>query len=578
MHKVRPTSLFLTLALLLQAGALTLGKVRHYKWQVGYQFWSPDCVQKVVISINGNYPGPTIRAHVGDTIVVELENLMPTEAVLVHWHGIRQKGTPWFDGAGGVSQCPISPGDTFVYKFEAEKAGTYFYHGHLGLQRSAGFYGSLIVDLPEGMKEPFEYDGELSLILNDWWHRSVYEQGVGLNSIPFKWVGEPQSLLMEGRGRYNCSLVPGDETALGVGNSPICNASNEQCKPMVFRVEAGKTYRLRIASVTSLSSLNFVIEGHSMRVVEADGNYVEEMDVTSLDIYSGETYSVLVKAKAEGKGSFWVAAHVRGRPPKTPPALAILYYGDGEAVAPPTEPPKCPATWNDTDFSMQQARQIVARKGFGVPKPPISSDRQIVLLNTQNKINGAIKWAINNISLVLPSTPLLPALKFNFKNVLDSTPPPDSYPSHLYNIFRPPQNPSAIQSSRLYHFPLNSTIDFILQNANTLTPNNSEVHPWHIHGHDFWVLGYGSGAFDPTRDPQSFNLINPPLRNTVALFPYSWTAIRFVADNPGVWLFHCHLESHFHMGMAIVFEEGIDKVGRPPRSALGCGLTKRWLP
>ena len=90
MHRIRPASLFLTLALLLQAGALVLGKVRHYKWQVDYQFWSPDCVQKVVISINGNYPGPTIRAHVGDTIVVELENLMPTEAVLVHWHGIRQ--------------------------------------------------------------------------------------------------------------------------------------------------------------------------------------------------------------------------------------------------------------------------------------------------------------------------------------------------------------------------------------------------------------------------------------------------------------------------------------------------------
>ena len=72
------------------------------------------------------------------------------------------------------------------------QAGTYFYHGHLGLQRSAGFYGSLIVDVAKGEKEPFQYDGELSIILNDWWHKSAIEQGVGLSSDPFRWVGEPQ--------------------------------------------------------------------------------------------------------------------------------------------------------------------------------------------------------------------------------------------------------------------------------------------------------------------------------------------------------------------------------------------------
>ena len=45
--------------------------------------------------------------------------------------------------------------------------GTYFYHGHYGMQRSAGLYGSLIVDVPEGEKEPFQYDGEFELLLSD---------------------------------------------------------------------------------------------------------------------------------------------------------------------------------------------------------------------------------------------------------------------------------------------------------------------------------------------------------------------------------------------------------------------------
>lgn len=582
---LRAASTLLTLVvLLLSASEGVLGRVKHYKWQVDYRFWSPDCVEKLIISINGQYPGPTIRAREGDTIVVELENLMPTEAVLIHWHGIRQKGTPWYDGAGGVSQCAVSPGETFVYKFVVDKAGTYFYHGHLGLQRSAGFYGSLIVDLPKGKKEPFHYDGELSVVLNDWWHRSAYEQGLGLFSNPFRWVGEPQSLLMDGRGRYNCSLVDGSEVAKAAGNSPACNASNEQCAPLVLRVQAGKTYRLRIASVASLSSLNFQIEGHSMRVVEADGYYVEEVELRNLDVYSGETYSVLVKAFDEapsGQKSFWAVSHVRGRLPKTPPGLAVVAYvpdanDESKPPLPTTSPPPSPAPWNDTAFSLAQSRLFVARQG--VPVPPPSSDQQVILLNTQNRIDGVIKWAINNYSLIFPATPFLPVLKYSLKNSLDSTPPPTTYPYHSYDIWAPPRNPNAQCGSRLYKFPLNSTVDFILQNANTLTPNNSEVHPWHIHGHEFWVLGYGMGAFDPARDPQSFNLNNPPLRNTVPLYPYGWTAVRFVADNPGVWPFHCHLESHFHMGMGILFAQGIEHLGRPPRSTLGCGFTKRWLP
>lgn len=570
----------LLVALISMTVGVMAGSVKHYKWKVDYKFWSPDCVEKLIISINGQYPGPEIRAREGDTIVVQLENLMPSEEVLIHWHGIHQKGTPWYDGAGGVSQCAVSPGETFEYKFVVDKAGTYFYHGHLGLQRSAGFYGWLIVEVGRGVQEPFEYDGELMIILNDWWHKSAYEQGLGLFSVPFRWVDEPQSLLMEGRGQYNCSLIEGGQAAQKAGDRPPCNASDEQCAPWVLGVKPGLTYRLRIASVTSLSSLNFQIEGHKMTVVEADGNYVEEVELDNLDVYSGETYSVLVRAFDEppnGRKSFWAVSHVRGREPHTPPGLAILAYGDDVVAQRPTSsPPPSPALWNDTAFSLSQSRLFLARQGQGIARPPRASDQRVILLNTQNLVDGMKKWAINNISLTVPATPFLAALRYGLKGAIDSTPPPTSYPP--YNIFAPPINTNARLGTHVYRFPFNSTVDFILQNANTLIPNNSEVHPWHIHGHDFWVLGYGIGVFDPTNDPKTFNLENPPLRNTVPLYPYGWTAIRFVADNPGVWPFHCHLESHFHMGMGIVFEEGVELLGRPPKSTLGCGLTKRWLP
>lgn len=71
------------------------------------------------------------------------------------------------------------------------QAGTYFYHGHLGLQRVAGLFGSLIVKLPPGKAEPFDYDEELSVVVNDWYYKSIYEQEQGLMGVPFQFVGSP---------------------------------------------------------------------------------------------------------------------------------------------------------------------------------------------------------------------------------------------------------------------------------------------------------------------------------------------------------------------------------------------------
>lgn len=65
-------------------------RIRHYKWEVNYEYKSPDCFQKLVITINGGTPGPTILAQQGDTIVVELKNSLLTENIAIHWHGIRQ--------------------------------------------------------------------------------------------------------------------------------------------------------------------------------------------------------------------------------------------------------------------------------------------------------------------------------------------------------------------------------------------------------------------------------------------------------------------------------------------------------
>lgn len=542
-------------------------KIRHHKWEVKYDLKSPDCFKKLVITINGRTPGPTINAEVGDTIIVEVKNNLLTENVAIHWHGIRQLGTAWADGTEGVTQCPIMPGETFVYKFVVDRPGTYLYHSHYGMQRESGLNGFIRVSLPSGQSEPFSYDYDRSLLLTDWYHKSTFEQAVGLASIPFAWVGEPQSLLINGRGRFDCSTpgIPAD----------VCNATNPECSPYSMTVVPGKTYRLRIGSLTSLSALSFEIEGHNLTVVEADGHAVEPFVVQNLYIYSGETYSVLVKADKDPKRNYWISTKVVSRKNTTQNGLAIFnYYPNHPRRNPPTIPPAGPH-WDDVAPRIAQSVAIKSHRDF-IHTPPQKSDRVIVMLNTQNRINGNVRWSVNNVSFTLPHTPYLVSLKHNLLHTFDQSPPPDGYDSENYDIFSVPKNVNATSSNSIYRLQFNTTIDVILQNANTMNINNSETHPWHLHGHDFWILGYGNGKFNISSDPAKYNLVNPIMKNTVPIHPYGWTALRFRADNPGVWLFHCHIESHFFMGMGVVFEEGIDKVGRLPSSIMGCGETKRF--
>ncbi|XP_020573957.1 L-ascorbate oxidase-like isoform X2 [Phalaenopsis equestris] len=533
-------------------------KVRHYKFEVAYIYWSPDCEEKMMMGINGFFPGPTIRAKAGDTIVVELKNSLPTEGVVIHWHGVKQLGTPWADGTASISQCAINPDETFVYRFQ-------FYHGHYGMQRSAGLYGSLIVDVADGEEEPFYYDGEHNVLLSDWWHESVHAQMLGLSSIPFRWVGEPQAILINGRGQYNCSLA----AHLTEGTSSY-KITNKQCAPVVLQVHPNKTYRLRISSVTSLSSLNLAVGNHNLTVVEADGNYVKPFNVNDMDVYSGETYSILIRTDQNSSLNYWISIGIRGRLPKTQQALAILnYHPNSLSMLPSSNPPVTPQ-WNDYTHSKAFYYQILAM--HGTPTPPPNSDRMISLLNTQNKIDGYIKWSINNVSLALPPIPYLGSMRYSLKNIGK---PPENFLED-YDVMKPPINPNTTKGSSVYKIEFNNTIDVVLQNTNALSGNVSEIHPWHLHGHDFWVLGHGDGKFRKN-DTSKFNLRNPPLRNTVVIFPYGWTAIRFVANNPGVWAFHCHIEPHLHMGMGIILAEGVELISKVPNEALACDITGQLL-
>jgi hypothetical protein len=103
----------------------------------------------------------------------------------------------------------------------------------------------------------------------------------------------------------------------------------------------------------------------------------------------------------------------------------------------------------------------------------------------------------------------------------------------------------------------------------------------HLHGHDFAILGQGYNSEDlPNVD---VNFDNPPRRDTVLIPSSGWVIMAFKADNPGSWLFHCHIPWHASNGLALqVLERQADfKTLMTPEKLKqvnrGCGQWDAWV-
>ena len=121
--------------------------IRSYDFTISRGSNAADGFNKSVILINGQFPGPLIEANWGDTVQVKVTNniIGPEEGTSVHWHGLPQKLSPWYDGVPSVSQCPIAPGSSFTYTFTAEAYGSSWYHSHLSAQYIDGVFGPLVI-------------------------------------------------------------------------------------------------------------------------------------------------------------------------------------------------------------------------------------------------------------------------------------------------------------------------------------------------------------------------------------------------------------------------------------------------
>ncbi|RDX99423.1 Laccase-2, partial [Mucuna pruriens] len=538
---------------------------RHYKFDVSIIYIrlrnvTRLCHTKSMVTVNGKFPGPRVVAREGDRIVVKVVNHVP--------NNVR---SGWSDGPSYITQCPIQTGQSFVYNFTTVgQRGTLFWHAHFSWLR-ATLYGPLILLPRRNESYPFQKPyKEVPILFGEWW-----------NADPEAVIAQA---LQTGAGpnvsdAYTINGLPG----------PFYNCSNNQRETFRLKVKAGKTYLLRMINAALNDELFFSIANHSLVIVEADATYVKPFESEIIVIGPGQTSNVLLKTKPEyPNATFFMMArpYFTGMGTFDNSTLAgILEYKKKPQNTPPLKP-FLPAI-NDTSYVANFTSKFRSLNTGKVPQTVDKSFFFTVGLGTspcpQNQTcqgpNNSSKFAasMNNISFALPSVALLQQHFFEQSQansaIYTYTTDFPAVPLVPFNYTgTPPNNTMVSNGTKTVVIPFNTSVQVVLQDTSIL---GAENHPLHLHGFNFYVVGQGFGNFNPNADPPKFNLVDPVERNTVGVPSAGWVAIRFLADNPGVWLMHCHFDVHLSWGlrMAWIVEDGKlpnQKLPPPPADLPKC--------
>jgi len=263
-------------------------------------FSIPEENRKSALLINGAYPGPLIDVFENDTVEVTVANELISDGVSIHWHGIHPIHQPWADGAVGVTQAPIMPGNNFTYRFQAFPVGTHYWHSHMdGMQSAKGIRGPFIVrpkptgpqavknsnsSKRNGVASGISYDDERIMILAD------------------EWQNPEVCLKLEGAmaGNDVCSDIDYASVNGQVAWGDLQEFDSRKYPYPLIDVEKGKCYRIRLIMMAS-NAENFIVTffGHNATLVSLDGVDVKPILISSINMHIGERADVVLCADQE---------------------------------------------------------------------------------------------------------------------------------------------------------------------------------------------------------------------------------------------------------------------------------------
>jgi CopA family copper-resistance protein len=503
---------------------------------------------KRAIAVNGQIPMPTLTFTEGDTAEIHVHNKLK-ESTSLHWHGLYLPNKE--DGVPFLTQMPIEPNTTHIYRFKIIQHGTHWYHSHSGLQEQIGMYGSLI--LKKRQDDPTFRKGiddlpTVPIILSEWTdydpdnvHRMLHNAS---DWFAIK-KGTTQSYVEAIKaGHFKTKLTNEWKRMLAMDVSDVYYDKfliNGTLESQLSQFKAGDKVRLQISNGGASSYFWLTYAGGKMTVIANDGNDVEPVEVDRLIISVSETYDVVVTIPRKNTAYEFLAT------PEDRTKSASIYIGSG-------------------------IKQLIS------PLPKLKYFEGMKMMNDMMKMNGDLNDMGMNMSLqqMDMNTVMYPEITGeNKRKEMDKMPEMDKD-----QMDHSKHNSSNSEIVTLNYVMLKSTVKTTLSpeapirelkfeltgNMNryvwsmdnkvlseidkiqikkgeivsiTMYNNSMMRHPMHLHGHDFRVIN-GQGDY-------------APLKNVLDIMPMETNVIEFEANIEGDWFFHCHILYHMMAGMNRVF-------------------------
>lgn len=501
------------------------------------QWWDVTYVQDVnpdgryprrVIGVNGTWPPPLINVNSSDVLKIHVTNkLGDGNGTSLHSHGMYFNGTGYYDGAVTFTQCPIPSDQTYSYEvLNSPKSpagtqaqwGTFWTHGHYKGQYVDGLRTASVIHADKAANQAHSYDEDYTVVLGDWYHdeHAPLLASFMSDSNPGGPEPVPESGLIYFARTSNLSsaangYLPGFNSNASLAFTP------------------GKTYRLRLINMSAQSMFHFWIDGHEMRIIEADGVDTQEFPTDRVGLATAQRYSVLVTARNDSSTNWKLHANMDPAMFDDVPDTTQLNTTANIIYNAATSTPI--GAEETREYDIFDDTQLVPFYPAVAPAADVSKDLHVSFDTRSDGINYA---SFNNISWVPSLTPAL--------NTMTSM--------------------GSLATNASVYGPATNAFVYKHLDMVEITVYNWDAgnHPFHMHGKQFAVVHKSMDvtSTDPTINPpyDRTKVYESPMRRDTVMVPSTGSAtLRFRADNPGAWVFHCHLDWHFSAGLAALMVE-----------------------
>lgn len=576
---------------------------KYYEINATVGAYSPDgSFSRDLILVNGKWADFLIEAEVNQRVIVRFNNLIPLNSgngvntgASIHWHGMLQMNSNHEDGFVLGTQRPVAPGGSFVYSFVCDTPGTFWWHSHFKAQYLDGLKGQLIVRDPA---EKVTWATDTTLVVSDFYSKPWSELlAFYLSTAANGEEPTPRMGVINGVSQDTCVSTDPSTClyAMIKGTPGTCE---------------GPQTRVRIVNSGGFGVFDVSIDKHRMMVVAVDAVAIETVWVDVVRLNNGQRYDVLIcrTDNTTNPEPVWIRSLMsddifpEGAVYNTtygvlyysdqPPATSSLLFGELSGTPSPSAPKRTTRGGGDSlqvsgdGGSSSDGIGGAAGAAADAPEQPLEQPPQprrvggvVVRLDDsvpQNEdgdggILNPSKLSVfhgNGTPIVPPNSTMTMTHTIHFEvpspgdgtqyayfsnNSLQET----GSVSLLERIFGNPENETLpanggtpdssglMRGWNVVNVTAGSVVDIIINN------HDDGEHPLHLHGHWFWVMARGEDdAGDYTGQPLDLGKL---ARDTETIELNSYIVLRFVVNNPGCWILHCHIDWHLAAGLGWIF-------------------------